>query len=164
LAKRGVNVAQMSTVGIGESQPIASNATEQGRSLNRRVEFMLSRFAEAIYVAIEQFQRNSEWLNNHAAEQTPIDTKPKRLVVIIPSKKIATSSPQNKIASTLENKLQIIKQQTRQTAKADVDTVTNLTIKPHTKQTTVVLPLEESTRIVTLLPAEKQTVELLPDS
>ena len=69
LAQRGVNLKQMSTVGIGETQPIATNATDDGRSQNRRVEFVLSRFEEANYVAIEQFPRNTEWLNNHPETQ-----------------------------------------------------------------------------------------------
>jgi OmpA family len=115
LAKRGVNIEQMSTVAIGESQPIATNATEQGRALNRRVEFMLSRFAEANYVAIEQFPRNSEWLNNHTVEQTHIvDTKPKTLVVLKPSKTIAMSSTRKQPVSTLNNKQKTVKPHTTQ--------------------------------------------------
>jgi outer membrane protein OmpA-like peptidoglycan-associated protein len=145
LAKRGVNTEQMSTVSIGESQPIATNATEQGRGLNRRVEFMLSRFAEANYVAIEQFPRNSAWLNNHATDQTTvIDSKPKTLVVLKLSKAKAISSSPKKPVNTLKNKQK--------------------NIKPTIVQPTVVLPLQESTRIVTLLPAVKQTVDLLPNS
>jgi lipid-binding SYLF domain-containing protein len=38
LADQGVNRAQMTTRGYGESRPIASNATENGRAQNRRVE------------------------------------------------------------------------------------------------------------------------------
>jgi outer membrane protein OmpA-like peptidoglycan-associated protein len=37
LAAQGVNPARMSTVGYGESKPIADNNTEYGRQLNRRV-------------------------------------------------------------------------------------------------------------------------------
>ncbi|MFK7733477.1 MAG: OmpA family protein [Pseudomonadales bacterium] len=36
---RGVNAQQLSAAGYGESRPIASNDTEQGRAENRRVEF-----------------------------------------------------------------------------------------------------------------------------
>lgn len=39
LAQRGVNTSGYVTRGYGESQPIASNATEEGKVQNRRVEF-----------------------------------------------------------------------------------------------------------------------------
>jgi outer membrane protein OmpA-like peptidoglycan-associated protein len=126
LAQRGVNLKQMSTVGIGETQPVATNATEDGRSQNRRVEFVLSRFEEANYVAIEQFPRNTEWLNNHPQtqlvaepiiqEKLPVKTKQvvhvqpkaipavyhnteaKKLVVFKPTKEMLAPSNPEKIA------------------------------------------------------------------
>jgi outer membrane protein OmpA-like peptidoglycan-associated protein len=123
LAQRGVNLKQMSTVGIGEAQPVATNATEDGRSQNRRVEFVLSRFEEANYVAIEQFPRNTEWLNNHPQTQlvaepiiqrvktkqvvhvqpkaTPMvhhNTEAKKLVVFKPTKEMLAPSNPEKIA------------------------------------------------------------------
>lgn len=41
LASRGISTKRMSYVGYGESKPRASNQTEAGRGLNRRVEFDL---------------------------------------------------------------------------------------------------------------------------
>jgi len=38
LASRGVNPRQMLVIGVGAARPIASNATEEGRAENRRVE------------------------------------------------------------------------------------------------------------------------------
>ena len=38
LVKEGVAESQLSTRGLGESQPVASNDTEDGRAQNRRVE------------------------------------------------------------------------------------------------------------------------------
>lgn len=41
LSNRGVNSARLATRGFGESQPRATNVTEEGRALNRRVEIRL---------------------------------------------------------------------------------------------------------------------------
>lgn len=41
LFDQGVDPATVTVVGFGESQPIASNATEAGRLLNRRLEFVI---------------------------------------------------------------------------------------------------------------------------
>ncbi|GBR40537.1 hypothetical protein AA101099_2160 [Neoasaia chiangmaiensis NBRC 101099] len=42
LAARGIPTAALSAVAIGARQPIASNDTDAGRALNRRVEFLIS--------------------------------------------------------------------------------------------------------------------------
>ena len=39
LVNSGVDASKISTKGFGETRPITSNATEEGRSQNRRVEF-----------------------------------------------------------------------------------------------------------------------------
>jgi outer membrane protein OmpA-like peptidoglycan-associated protein len=41
LIGRGIASARLETQGFGESRPIATNATEEGQALNRRVEFIL---------------------------------------------------------------------------------------------------------------------------
>lgn len=41
LATRGIKQVRLETVGFGESQPIATNATAEGKQLNRRVEISL---------------------------------------------------------------------------------------------------------------------------
>jgi outer membrane protein OmpA-like peptidoglycan-associated protein len=41
LAANGIDAGRMTTVGYGETRPIASNATEEGRALNRRVEVII---------------------------------------------------------------------------------------------------------------------------
>ena len=42
LSTQGVTRARMATLGYGESQPKASNATEEGRAANRRVEIRIT--------------------------------------------------------------------------------------------------------------------------
>jgi OOP family OmpA-OmpF porin len=38
LENRGVPSSRLTAVGYGESRPVASNDTEEGRALNRRIE------------------------------------------------------------------------------------------------------------------------------
>ena len=42
LRNRGVTSSRISTKGFGESAPVASNDTEDGRSQNRRVDFLIT--------------------------------------------------------------------------------------------------------------------------
>ena len=48
LVERGVQADRLRAQGFGESRPIATNATEEGQALNRRVEFILVDDDEAI--------------------------------------------------------------------------------------------------------------------
>ena len=41
LVKKGVSAGRLKATGYGESQPIADNNTEEGRELNRRIEFLV---------------------------------------------------------------------------------------------------------------------------
>ncbi len=42
LAQRGVDIRRIETVGFGETKPVATNVTEAGRQLNRRVEIKVA--------------------------------------------------------------------------------------------------------------------------
>ncbi|MDP7151495.1 MAG: OmpA family protein [Paracoccaceae bacterium] len=41
LISRGVSTARISTIGLGENQPVATNLTAEGRAQNRRVEIII---------------------------------------------------------------------------------------------------------------------------
>lgn len=41
LVKKGIDPERIETVGYGASRPIASNDTEEGRTRNRRVEYVI---------------------------------------------------------------------------------------------------------------------------
>ncbi|PZU13042.1 MAG: hypothetical protein DI606_06895 [Sphingobium sp.] len=47
LVRQGVQSARIATRGFGETQPIASNATEEGKAANRRVEIKIAPVTEA---------------------------------------------------------------------------------------------------------------------
>ena len=42
LVQKGVDGARLTTLGLGESQPLATNATPEGRAQNRRVEIVIT--------------------------------------------------------------------------------------------------------------------------
>ncbi len=42
MVAQGITPARVTTVGFGESQPVADNSTEYGRQLNRRVEIKIT--------------------------------------------------------------------------------------------------------------------------
>jgi outer membrane protein OmpA-like peptidoglycan-associated protein len=41
LVKNGIAASRLSSEGYGETKPVATNQTDEGRALNRRVEFTI---------------------------------------------------------------------------------------------------------------------------
>lgn len=148
LANRGVNVSQMGTVGIGESQPIATNATEAGRALNRRVEFMISRFADANIRLIEETPRNAEWLDNHLERR--LDEEGDLVAIEKDGRvtKVRTEALELRLQTGSEAMIMPSGSQ-EELQKEEGRTVTLL---------------KETTRIVRLQPADTVEVHLLPES
>lgn len=63
LVDRGGNAAQLSTVAVGKKQPIASNATTEGRARNRRVELLISASLDANLAVVRQRVVNPAYLS-----------------------------------------------------------------------------------------------------
>lgn len=64
LVDRGGNAAQLSTVAVGKKQPIASNATAEGRARNRRVELLVSASLDANLAVVKQRVVNPAYFTN----------------------------------------------------------------------------------------------------
>lgn len=56
----GVNERQITYMGMGKMQPVASNMTSEGMSQNRRVEFFLGAYAEVTIEAVGRVPVNSD--------------------------------------------------------------------------------------------------------
>jgi outer membrane protein OmpA-like peptidoglycan-associated protein len=65
LRLNGVSSDLITVHGLGESYPIATNETPEGRAQNRRVEFFLSSIPEAIPPSIQGSGFNPKFRNNH---------------------------------------------------------------------------------------------------
>lgn len=108
LAAGGVAPQRLSAVGHGEFQPIADNATEEGRAANRRVVVMISReaaerprvkdgdleqFVEPIIDASQTTETAVEAQENSIVEETaPIDPERTRLDPVGEIKPVETQS------------------------------------------------------------------------
>jgi len=62
LAARRLDPMQMTTVAIGDHQPIAPNDTAEGRAMNRRVEFLISASPEANLTVVQKRRVNMSYL------------------------------------------------------------------------------------------------------
>ena len=65
LVERGIDAARLDTAGAGQLRPVASNDTDEGRALNRRVE--LARFTDSA-----EAKRMLKAMSDYLAGQTAI--------------------------------------------------------------------------------------------
>ncbi|MFC5079856.1 Outer membrane protein A precursor [Vibrio thalassae] len=56
LESQGIDRSRMTVSGMGESNPVATNSTKEGRAQNRRVEFIVPKYEYSIEVLVEQNQ------------------------------------------------------------------------------------------------------------
>lgn len=71
LAEDGVDPLQMTTVAIGDRQPVAPNSTAEGRALNRRVEFLISASPQANLSVIQYQHVNEAYLSTGTSTLAP---------------------------------------------------------------------------------------------
>lgn len=78
----GVNPGQLSAVAIGSAQPIAPNATANGRALNRRVEFLISPSEQANLATVSLRPVNPAFL---AASGPPVRSARRSVAILKPT-------------------------------------------------------------------------------
>jgi outer membrane protein OmpA-like peptidoglycan-associated protein len=83
MIERGLNPNQLSTVAIGKAQPIAPNSTEEGRALNRRVEFLISGSEQANLSVVRDRPIKSGFLTLLPNQRTP-ESGPRTVEVLKP--------------------------------------------------------------------------------
>ena len=92
LIERGVNANQLSTVAIGKAQPIATNATDEGRARNRRVEFLISGSERANLSVLQDRSVNSSYLTLAPGETS---VGPRTVNVLKPARPPTSSSDED---------------------------------------------------------------------
>ena len=65
MIQKGISKNRLDYIGYGEEQPLTTNATPQGRAINRRVELLVSKDLKVSYSFLKNREINSSYWNNH---------------------------------------------------------------------------------------------------
>jgi len=63
--QKGIDKHRLDYIGYGEEQPLATNATPEGRAINRRVELLVSKDLNISFYFLKNREINSSYWNNH---------------------------------------------------------------------------------------------------
>lgn len=74
LTDDGLDPLQMTTVAVGDRQPVAPNDTPDGRARNRRVEFLISASVQANLAAVQYQKVDQDYLRT--SDNTPVEALP----------------------------------------------------------------------------------------
>jgi outer membrane protein OmpA-like peptidoglycan-associated protein len=73
--KNGIDKNRLDYIGYGEEQPIATNATSEGRAKNRRVELLVSKDLNISSKFLKNRNINKSYWNNHSVKEAGTITK-----------------------------------------------------------------------------------------
>ncbi|WP_339544894.1 OmpA family protein [Pseudomonas sp. RA_35y_Pfl2_P32] len=96
LADVGIPRQNIYYQGAGASRPLANNATEQGRTENRRVEFVEVQNEQLLVERVRNERSNAKYLAHGTAPVTatkPVTSKPSSKPAVVASKPAKTSTP-----------------------------------------------------------------------
>lgn len=88
LADDGLDPLQMTTVAIGDRQPVAPNDTPEGRARNRRVEFLISASVQANLAAVQYQKINPDFLKTSDNTVVPESTAAPVTVAVLQSQPV----------------------------------------------------------------------------
>ena len=88
LADNGLDPLQMTTVAIGDRQPVAPNITADGRARNRRVEFLISASVQANLAAVQYQSVNPDFLRTSDSVVTPATPTAPETVTVLQSRPV----------------------------------------------------------------------------
>ncbi len=92
----GLDPLQMTTVAIGDRQPVAPNDTPDGRARNRRVEFLISASVQANLAAVQYQDVNPSFFKTSEEQITPV--RPQQTTVTVLQTHPVTVAGEKKIA------------------------------------------------------------------